>query len=161
MMAKKPNQKWQGFHPSGRHPKPYSYGTASQRKLDTCHPDIKLLFNHLIQYYNITILEGWRNEETQNELYRQGRSQIKWPDGKHNHLDRNGKPESRAVDASIWHPEEPHIHWEDPRSQLYFSGIVLGAGTALGIPIRCGCDWNENLNVTDNWIDAWHFELKR
>lgn len=159
-MAKKPNQNWQ-INLNGRHPRVYEYGAVSELRITTMHPDLQKVCRFLIQYYNVTVLDGWRDEKNQNELYYSGKSDKKWPDSRHNVTDAQGKPCSKAVDLAIWHPERPHVHWEDMPSQVHFAGIVLGAGLALGVPLRAGCDWNENMDVTDNWIDAFHVEMKK
>lgn len=160
MKEKKSNRIW-SIRPPGRDIVPYSFGITSQKRLAGCHHDIQKVCNYLIQHYNITIIEGWRGERRQRELFKNGDSQVDWPKSKHNRTDKDGNPESRAVDMAIWHPEKPHIHWNDAASQMHFAGIVLGAGLVLGIPLRAGCDWDENLNVLDNWQDCWHFEMKK
>jgi hypothetical protein len=160
MGAKKPNQMWQK-PPLGSERMSYEYSTKSLELLDTCHPDIQKVFFFAIQSYNITIISGWRKKEEQDELFRTGKSLQPWPQSKHNFTSAWGKPASKAVDFAIWHPEEPHIHWQDGPSQMHIAGVILGIGLAMDVPLRSGCDWNENMDVRDNWLDCWHVEMKK
>jgi len=76
----------------------YRYSSRSLSRLNTAHPDLVLLFTEALDApdspSDITILEGFRSEQRQNELYNQGKSQLKWPRSYHN------KTPSRAVDAA-------------------------------------------------------------
>lgn len=76
----------------------YRYSSRSLSRLNTAHPDLVLLFREALDApdcpSDITILEGFRSEQRQNELYDQGKSQLKWPRSYHN------KTPSRAVDAA-------------------------------------------------------------
>ncbi len=158
-MGKKRNQAWMTFSPEPADKPPYHYGETSRKRLKTCHPELQRLFNFLIQIYNITIISGWRSPEEQDELYRLGKSEKKGGESKHNYTLESRKPYSKAVDSAIWHPERPHIHWQDEKSAIYFAGIIKGAGDALHIPVRVGTDWDGDLDVTNNWMDAFHCEL--
>jgi len=76
----------------------YRYSSRSLSRLNTAHPDLVLLFTEALAApdcpSDITILEGFRSEQRQNELYEQGKSQLRWPKSYHN------KNPSRAVDAA-------------------------------------------------------------
>ena len=45
-----------------------SFSQRSLNKLSTCHPDLQMLFTHVVKYYDCTVLSGHRGEEEQNEL---------------------------------------------------------------------------------------------
>ena len=82
--------------------RPFSYSSRSLSRLNTAHPDLVLLFTEALANphvpCDITILEGFRSEQRQNELHEQGKSQLKWPKSYHN------KTPSMAVDAA------PYVH---------------------------------------------------
>lgn len=132
-----------------------NFSNASIEKLKNCHIDLQTLFNEIIKYFDCTILEGYRDEETQNKAYLEGKSQKKWPDGNHN------KYPSMAVDA-IPFP----IDWNDRERMSLFAGFVIGISKALKETgkikhdVRWGGDWNNDTQVKDNkFDDLVHFEL--
>ena len=126
-----------------------SFGTRSRMQLNSCHSDLQKLFEEVIKHYDCTILEGHRTEDRQNELYAQGKSKVQFPDSKHNSFP------SLAVDAAPY-----PIDWDDTRRFYMFVGIVRGIASQLGINIRCGADWDGDLEVKDqNFHDLPHFEI--
>lgn len=126
-----------------------SYSRKSTEKLNTCHDDIRRVFLEVINHFDCTILEGHRGLVAQNKAYTEGKSQLKWPDGKHN------KTPSIAVDA-IPYP----IDWGDRERMGYFAGWVLGTASRMGIKLRWGGDWDMDTQVKDNsFDDLVHFEL--
>ena len=72
------------------------YGSASRGRLSTCCQELQDIFDEVIKDVDCSILEGHREEDRQNTLFDQGRSQVRWPNGKH-----NSNP-SDAVDAAPW-----------------------------------------------------------
>ncbi len=128
------------------------FSITSKKRLSTCHPDLQRLFNRVIEVMDCTIIEGHRNRARQNRFYRDGRSKVQWPDGKHN------KVPSEAVDAGPYIPGKG-ISWE--RNQCcYFAGLVKGIASEMGIKIRWGGDWDKDNDVNDQTFnDLVHFEL--
>ena len=130
-----------------------SYGARSRGRLATAHPDLQEVFNEAIKYIDIKILEGERDEDRQNALYAEGKSQVKFPNGKHN------KHPSDAIDAAPY-----PIKWENTGKNYerfaYMAGIIIGIGIQKGIFIRWGGDWDRDGELLDNeWDDLPHFEL--
>lgn len=76
----------------------YRYGRSSTERLQSCDPDLILLFNEALADpacpSDITILEGHRGEERQNQMVAEGKSQLRWPRSRHNSFP------SMAVDAA-------------------------------------------------------------
>lgn len=76
----------------------YRYGRRSTERLQSCDPDLILLFNEALADptcpSDITILEGHRGEERQNQMVAEGKSQLRWPKSRHNTFP------SMAVDAA-------------------------------------------------------------
>jgi len=125
------------------------FSARSLTELSTCHADLQELFSLVVQTFDCTIIEGWRGEERQNELFRTGQSEVRWPDGRHNE-----RP-SRAVDAAPC-----PINWNDRRRFDYFAGYVKGTADRMGIPIRWGGDWDGDHDLSDQtFMDLVHYEL--
>ncbi len=125
------------------------FGRRSRKNLETCHEDLQELFNEVIKYFDCTVIQGHRGKEEQNKYFDEGKSKVKYPNGRH-----NANP-SNAVDV-VPYP----INWKDTDRMYYFAGFVKGVAFKLGIPIRWGGDWNDNTEVKDtNFKDLPHFEL--
>lgn len=128
----------------------FAYSKASMINLHQCDPNIVKVFDEVIKYIDCTIFTGYRNEETQNEMYRTGKSQLTWPTGKHNSLP------SKAIDVIPCSP----INWKDRERMTLFAGFVLGIAANMGITLRWGGDWDCDFKVKDNsFDDLCHFEL--
>ena len=79
----------------------------------------------------------------------EGKSQVRWPDGKH-----NTEP-SLAVDVCPY-----PVVWDDRERQTLFAGYVLATAKAMGIDLRWGGDWDRDTEVRDNsFDDLVHFEI--
>jgi peptidoglycan L-alanyl-D-glutamate endopeptidase CwlK len=135
----------------------YKFSDKSKYRLGTCHQDIQKIFNEVIKYFDCTILEGYRDDLRQNELYRQGKSQLKAGQSKHNH-----QP-SLAVDA-VPYP----INWNDTQRMTLFIGYVLGIANYLydkgeiDYKLVSGIDWDSDTQVKDTtFFDYPHFELTK
>ena len=61
-----------------------SFSDKSLAKLATCDPLLQRVFREAIQNFDCTILEGHRDQARQNQMVAEGKSQVRWPDGKHN-----------------------------------------------------------------------------
>ncbi len=125
------------------------YSKRSATKLAECDERIQKVFNTVIETVDNTILVGHRNESDQEEMYDQGKSQVQWPDSKH-----NSSP-SKAVDVAPY-----PIDWEDRERFTLFAGYVLGVAENMGIKLRWGGDWDRDFKTADNsFDDLVHFEL--
>lgn len=133
----------------------YHYGQTSRGKLATCHKDLQKIMNIAIQQMDISILQGYRDEETQNIAYARGQSKLKYPDSKHN------KVPSMAVDAAPY-----PIDWDDTERFAHMVGIVQGVARVLYNNgeiehlVRSGADWDNDNDFTDHSLLDWpHLEL--
>ena len=125
------------------------FGRTSKKRLLTCDEDLQDLFNEVIKYVDCSILEGHRDEESQNKYFKDGKTKVKYPHGRHNSIP------SRAVDV-VPYP----VDWDDRERFHLFAGFVLGIAQSMEINIRWGGDWNKNWEVDDNQFDDFpHFEL--
>ena len=127
----------------------YKYSKTSKGRLSTCDERLQKVFNEVIKYVDCSILEGHRNEERQEKLFKEGKTKVHYPKGRH-----NSKP-SRAVDVTPY-----PVDWADRERPTLFAGFVLGLAARMGITLRWGGDWNMNFEVKDNRFDDFpHFEL--
>ena len=127
----------------------YKFGPRSIRGLITLDKRLQKVLNEVIKHVDCSIIEGHRSGERQNKLYDEGKTKVRYPDGRH-----NANP-SRAVDV-VPYP----IDWDDRERFHLFAGFVLGIAQSMGIRLRWGGDWNMNFEVDDNNFDDFpHFEL--
>ena len=126
-----------------------NFSDKSLAKLATSDPRLQRVFQEVVRNFDCTILEGHRNRERQNQMVEEGKSQVRWPDGKHNTVP------SMAVDVCPY-----PIVWDDRERQTLFAGFVLATANAMGIDLRWGGDWDRDTEVRDNTFDDLvHFEL--
>lgn len=125
------------------------FGTRSTNNLATCHEDLQKLFNEVIKHFDCSVICGHRGQEEQDKAFHEGYSTLKFPASKHN------KMPSLAADV-IPYP----VDWEDHKRFYMFVGIVRGIAAEMKIPIRCGADWDGDMEVKDQrFHDLPHFEL--
>ena len=125
------------------------FSDKSISNLATCDPRLQRVFHEVIKHFDCTILEGRRDKERQNRMVEEGKSQVRWPDGKHNTVP------SMAVDVTPY-----PVVWEDRERQTLFAGYVLATAKAMDIDLRWGGDWNRDTEVRDNTFDDLvHFEI--
>lgn len=127
-----------------------SFGTSSRKKLDTCHHDLVAICELVIETYDFTVLEGYRSDKRQEELFRQGKSKLRAGQSKHNN------EVSLAVDIAPY-----PIDWENAKRFYLLSGMMFQAAADLGVRIRWGGDWDSDWIHTDqSFHDLPHFELR-
>jgi len=119
----------------------YKFSNSSKKQYNTLHPDLQKILDIAIQYYDFSILCGHRNEIDQNVAYKNGTSNLKWPDSNH-----NTKP-SNAVDIAPY-----PINWEDVEEFYYLAGIINLIAQLHNIDIKWGGRFSSIL-------DCPHFEL--
>jgi peptidoglycan L-alanyl-D-glutamate endopeptidase CwlK len=136
------------------------FSQQSLMRLAECHPDLQVLFHEVIKTFDCTILQGYRGEADQNEDYASGKTQLKWPDSKHN------KNPSEAVDVMPYLDNGKGLEWDKPTNTAYFAGYVMATAEQLmarGIMtrgVRYGGDWKQDNDLADNhFADGDHFEL--
>lgn len=132
-----------------------TYSASSRRLLATTKQRLQDLFNEVIAFIDIKILNGKRTRAEQVVLLARGLT--KTMDSKHLTGD--------AVDAAPY-PER----WDAPPIQpplsaydadmIYLGGFVVGFAAARGVKIRYGGDWNQDARqVASGFRDLDHFEL--
>ena len=127
------------------------FGRHSLQVRATLDPRLQRLFDEVIKDFDCTLLEGFRNAKRQHELFLTGKSMKDWPESKHN------KKPSKGIDA-VPYP----VDWNDRDRMYYFAGWVMGTAKKMGIPLRWGGDFDEDMEVRDSiFNDLGHFELRR
>ena len=125
------------------------FSDKSVSNLTTCDTRLQQVLLRVVHDFDCTILEGHRDRERQNRMVDEGKSRVRWPDGKHNTVP------SRAVDVAAY-----PIVWDDRERQTLFAGFVLATAKAMGIELRWGGDWSMDFEVKDNrFDDLVHFEI--
>ena len=128
------------------------FGQKSKKNLETCHPHLQKIFNEVIKHYDCTVTCGHRGKEDQNKAFDEGRSNARYPKGKH-----NNSP-STAVDIYPY-----PIDFENYDRLSHFAGFVLGIANSMGIKLRWGRDWHQEFwtkkKDTTKLKDYPHFEL--
>ena len=128
---------------------PY-FSKRSKSRLSTCDERLQEVFTEVIKHVDCSILEGHRSKERQNKLYDEGRTKVKYPNGRH-----NSSP-SKAVDVTPY-----PVDWKDRERQTLFAGFVIGIGRSMGYNLRWGGDWDMDFQVMDNRFDDFpHFEIR-
>ena len=127
----------------------YKFSNRSLERLETCNEKLQVVCNELIKIYDVSILEGHRTNERQEQLFHEGKSKLRAGESKH-----NSNP-SKAVDIAPY-----PIDWNDLNRFYFMAGIVKKISHEYGFNIRWGGDWNQNNNFKDqSFFDLPHFEL--
>lgn len=132
-----------------------AFSNRSNQRLSTCHDDLQRIMREVVREFDCSILCGHRDEPTQNRMVAEGKSQLPWPQGKHNSMP------SQAVDVAPY-----PINWHDRERFHYFAGYVMGVAERLRREgkirsyLRWGGDWSMDTQVKDNrFDDLVHFEI--
>ena len=126
------------------------YSKRSKKRLASCDERLQEVFNEVIKHVDCSVLEGHRSKERQNKLYDEGRTKVKYPNGRHN------ISPSKAVDVTPY-----PVDWEDRERQTLFAGFVIGIARGMGYRLRWGGDWDMDFQVMDNRFDDFpHFEIR-
>ena len=125
------------------------FGKRSRERLATCDERLQEVFNEVIKFVDCSVLEGHRSQERQDQLYIEGKTKVKYPNGRH-----NSSP-SNAVDVTPY-----PVDWDDRERQTLFAGFVIGIARSMGITLRWGGDWDSDTQTSDNQFDDFpHFEI--
>jgi len=122
------------------------FGRKSKERLKGVDAKLVNVANELIKLMDVTVIEGLRSQERQNELVAQGKSKTKF--GKH--------VAGKALDLAPY-----PIDWDDRERFHYMGGLIRGIGHSLGVDVRWGGDWDSDGEIADNnFDDLVHVEIK-
>ena len=122
------------------------FGRRSRSRLKGVNSGLINVLNELVKIMDVTVIEGVRSQERQDELVAQGKSKTKF--GKH--------VEGKAVDLAPY-----PIDWNDRERFHYMGGMIRGIGQQLGVKVRWGGDWDSDGEIADNkFDDLVHVEIR-
>lgn len=136
----------------------FTWGEKSKGQLRTVKGALAGLFSDVLELglIDISIIEGRRTREKQEEYYAAGKSRVTWPHSKHNVL--NPGDLAAALDAA------PYVNGTvsyDPRHCIFLAGLVMARAKIDGVPVRWGGNWDRDAEpITDQeFQDLVHYEL--
>ena len=159
-----------------------SFGRKSLEVRATINPWLALLCDGVVKFFDITLIQGIRSKEEQNELYGLGLSQLQWPDSNHNADETAAFPDnlSMAVDVSPFPIPEGwgdlkskmilarDLQWKE-RVKFYQMMAVFKFEFAMmkdqyeelkNYELRFGADWDGDNDFRDQTFDDLpHIEL--
>ena len=122
------------------------FGKRSRERMKGVDSRLINVMNELIKLMDVTIIEGLRTKERQEELVAKGASKTKFS----KHI------EGKALDLSPY-----PIDWENRDGLYYMGGMIRGIAQQLGYDIRYGGDWDSDGQTKDNnFDDLVHIEIK-
>mgnify|MGYP003138668648 CR=1 FL=1 len=123
----------------------YKFGKRSRDRLRGVDVRLVNVLNQLIKIMDVTIIEGLRSAERQEELLAKGATKVKY--SKH--------MEGKAVDLAPY-----PIDWAERDRFHYMGGMIRGIAKQLNVPIRWGGDWDSDGEIKDNnFDDLVHVEI--
>ena len=114
------------------------FGKRSKQRLKGVNMVLVHILGKLVEIMDVTIIEGVRTQERQNELVKKGASKTKYS----KHI------EGRAVDVAPY-----PIDWKDRERFHYMGGMLRGIAHELNIKVRWGGDWDSDGEIADNSFD--------
>ena len=122
------------------------FGKRSRERMKGVDSRLINVMNELIKLMDVTIIEGLRTKERQEELVAKGASKTKFS----KHI------EGKALDVAPY-----PIDWENRDGFYYMGGMIRGIAQQLGYDIRYGGDWDSDGQTKDNnFDDLVHVEIK-
>ena len=127
------------------------FGKRSKERLKGVDARLQNVLNEVCKYFDITVIEGLRSQERQDELVAQGKSKTKFG----NHV------QGTAVDIAPY-----PIEWDARDDFHYLGGFMLATAASMGVKIRWGGDWNasslfkgQRTTKDNSFDDLVHFEI--
>lgn len=121
------------------------FSKVSAERLESCDHRLQSILIEVIDSYDFAVVDGYRDEFTQNKYYETGRSRLKFPNSKHNIYP------SKAVDVCPY-VEGVGLVWDDNWMWNELAIRILQEGHRQGTRLRWGGTWK-------TFIDKPHFEL--
>ena len=132
----------------------YYFGRKSKERLETVDRRLSYILNKTLKsgLIDVSVLQGERYEDEQNDLFEKGLSKLKFPESKH-----NSKP-SLAIDAAPYLNGKVSYNYNHC---CFLAGIILGTAKQFGYEIRWGGNWDmDGEPITDqDFQDLLHYEL--
>lgn len=132
----------------------YAFSSRSLSALNSCHSDLILLMTEALADpecpSDMSVLEGFRDEERQNQMVEDGKSQLPWPRSRHNSFPSMAVDVAPYVGGISWdwqyyYPLAAHI--KDVWQRLQMDGKTTGQ-----YDLEWGGDWT-------SFKDGPHWQL--
>jgi hypothetical protein len=127
------------------------FGKRSKQRLEGVDDRLVKVLNKAVEYFDITVIEGLRSQERQNQLVKEGKSKTKF--GKH--------VQGKAVDIAPY-----PVDFNARDDFHYLGGFILAIAMSMGVKIRWGGDWNasslyqgKRTTKDNSFDDLVHFEI--
>ncbi len=162
----------------------HSWGTTSLTRRASAHPLLQKFLDEILiaSPFDLTILEVYRGEVSQERAFDTGTTHVHFPDSLHNQADwatKNDLMRRRHLDEDLIArmpvnkqtnryainvravdvvPVEPR--WEDYGFWCALTGLFRGVASGLGIEIVSGLDWDRDWNYSETGLkDGPHWQL--
>lgn len=147
----------------------YSFGKASAERLSKLAYPLQFVLMDAIKVMDFSIIETARDKQTQDNYYKTGLSQLKYPESMHNKtpaLAFDIYPYVKGIGALTLHPlqieriaDERKVSLREAeiwsRNQYYkLNGVIMACAKARDVQLTWGGDWK-------TFIDLPHYEQKR
>lgn len=127
--------------------------------LETVESPLSILILDASRIVPFKVIEGHRGREAQEKAFKEGKTKLHWPAGKHNSMP------SMAVDlAPLYYENGAKIDWNDLVAFGRIMGVIQALAFQGGMPIRFGLDWDGDFRTAgrdpdEKFLDAPHVEL--
>ena len=118
------------------------FSKKSYNNLVTCHSNIQAVMKKAIEIIDFSVLCGYRDEVEQNRLEEAGKSQVRYPNSKHNIYP------SMAIDIAPY-----PIDWKDITRFKNLANLIKQIALMEGVAIEWGGDWK-------NFKDYPHYQIR-
>ena len=132
------------------------FSVISEYNVSTCSPGLQRVLRKAIRcaprYLDFAVICGHRNKLDQEEAFKTGKSQKRWPNSKHN------TDPSKAADIR---PASPfsQADWKDVVRFGRIMGFIEAVAIEEGVPLRLGLDWNgDGRTIDEKFQDLGHLE---
>jgi len=117
----------------------YTFGTTSNRRLETCRPEVRIVMRQAIITSDIDfgIVCGFRGEIEQGMAFVGGFSDAKWGESDHNIMKGN-RLCSPAVDVAPYSAELRDYIWDDKELWDYLHDHITATAKRLHYKMMCG-----------------------
>lgn len=128
------------------------FGKASLERREMLCKNLKLLVDEVIKHYDFSIIETFRDKETQDRYYRNGTTKAHFGESAHNYhpsfaVDVYPYPVPKKQVKGVIELDSDSLEWQ--RMTNLFKAI----SKEMGIEISCGIDFK-------SFKDAPHIEIK-
>lgn len=134
--------------------KHHKWGQASKLRLTSCDQRLIDLMDTALRLapFDLTIVEGHRSNEKQQQLLDEGKSKLGPGKSKHNRFPSMAVDVAPIIDGKI--------PWQDRDPWMMLAGVVLAAAEMLDLDVIWGGDWDGDFDSAEHGFwDGPHWEL--